>query len=54
MRHRAVPANYTTMKKSYPLKELSESHEKVLEVLNEAAQQSIDLCSRRLVSLPRT
>lgn len=46
--------NYTTMKASYPLKDLTESHDKVLEILDEAARQAIDLCSRRLNALTRT
>jgi hypothetical protein len=46
--------NYTTMKKSYPLKQLTESHEKVAEILDEATHQAIDICSRRLASLSKT
>jgi hypothetical protein len=42
--------NYTTMKTSYPLKELVESHDKVLEILQEATEQSIASCSRRLAA----
>jgi hypothetical protein len=42
--------NYTTMKTSYPLKDLMESHDKVLEIVNEASDQSIAICSRRLAA----
>lgn len=40
--------NYTTMKTSYPLKDLVESHDKVMEIVKEATAQSIAICSRRL------
>ena len=45
--------NYTSMKTSYPLKQLSESHEKVTEILDEAAHQAIDICNRRLANLAK-
>jgi len=41
------------MKTSYPLKQLSESHEKVTEILDEAAHQAIDICNRRLANLAK-
>ena len=40
--------NYTTMKTSYPLKDLEESHDKVIEILTEATERSIANCTRRL------
>jgi hypothetical protein len=42
--------NYTTMKTSYPLKDLMDSHDKVMEIVNEATDQSIAICSRRLAA----
>lgn len=42
--------NYTTMKTSYPLKDLVESHDKVMEIVNEATEQSIARCGRRLAA----
>lgn len=42
--------NYTSMKTSYPLKELMESHEKVTEIVAEATERSIANCSRRLAA----
>jgi hypothetical protein len=46
--------NYTSMKTSYPLKELTESHEKVTEILEEATRRAIDICSRRLPALTQS
>jgi hypothetical protein len=40
--------NYTSMKTSYPLKDLVESHDKVMEVVKEATDKSIASCSQRL------
>jgi len=40
--------NYTTMKTSYPLKDLEESHDKVVEIISEATEKSIANCGRRL------
>jgi hypothetical protein len=42
--------NYTSMKTSYPLRDLVESHDKVMQILNEATTQSIAICSRRLAA----
>jgi hypothetical protein len=42
--------NYTTMKTSYPLKDLVESHERVMEIVHEATDKSISSCSRRLAA----
>ena len=42
--------NYTTMKTSYPLKELLDSHDKVMEIVNEATEKSIAICGRRLAA----
>jgi hypothetical protein len=42
--------NYTTMKTSYPLNDLVESHDKVMEIMKEATEQSIAICSRRLAA----
>ena len=42
--------NYTTMKTSYPLKELLDSHDKVMEIVNEATEKTIAICSRRLAA----
>jgi hypothetical protein len=42
--------NYTTMKTSYPLKDLVDSHDKVLEIVNEATEKSIAICGRRLTA----
>jgi hypothetical protein len=42
--------NYTTMKTSYPLKDLAASHDRVMEIVNEATEQSIAICSRRLAA----
>jgi hypothetical protein len=42
--------NYTTMKTSYPLTELVESHDKVMEIVKEATDKSIEICSRRLAA----
>jgi len=42
--------NYTTMKTAYPLKELVDSRDKVLEILKEATEQSIANCTRRLAA----
>lgn len=42
--------NYTTMKTSYPLKDLVESHDKVMEIVKEATGQSIAICGRRLAA----
>lgn len=42
--------NYTTMKTSYPLKDLEESHDKVVEIVTEATEKSIANCSRRLAA----
>ena len=42
--------NYTTMKTAYPLKELVDSHDKVMEIINEATEQSIARCGRRLTA----
>jgi hypothetical protein len=49
----ACGPNYTSMKTSYPLKQLSESHEKMMEILEEATRRAIELCSRRLAALTR-
>ena len=42
--------NYTTMKTSYPLKDLEESHDKVMEIITEATEKSIANCTRRLTA----
>ena len=42
--------NYTTMKTAYPLKDLVDSHDKVMEIVKEATEQSIAICSRRLAA----
>jgi hypothetical protein len=42
--------NYTTMKTAYPLKDLEESHDKVIEILTEATEKSIANCTRRLTA----
>jgi hypothetical protein len=42
--------NYTSMKTSYPLKDLVDSHDKVMEIVHEATEQSISSCSRRLAA----
>jgi hypothetical protein len=42
--------NYTSMKTSYPLKDLVDSHDKVMEIVNEATEQSIAICGRRLTA----
>ena len=42
--------NYTTMKTSYPLKDLEESHDKVIEIVTEATEKSIANCTRRLAA----
>jgi hypothetical protein len=40
--------NYTSMKTSYPLRELVESRDKVNEIITEATEKSIANCTRRL------
>jgi hypothetical protein len=46
----ACGPNYTTMKTSYPLSELVNSHDKVMEIVNEATERSIAICGRRLAA----
>jgi hypothetical protein len=46
----ACGTNYTTMKTSYPLKDLEGSHDKVIEIITEATEKSIANCSRRLAA----
>jgi hypothetical protein len=41
---------YVSMKTSYPLKDLVDSHDKVMEIVNEATEQSIAICTRRLAA----
>jgi hypothetical protein len=50
IRSEVCGTNYTTMKTSYPLKELEESHDKVIEVVTEATEKSIASCTRRLAA----
>jgi len=45
--------NYTSMKTSYPLKDLTESHDKMLEILNEATHQAVDSCTRKLAAMSK-
>jgi hypothetical protein len=49
--HALCGPNYTTMKTSYLLSEITESPARMTEILDEAAAQSVEICSKTLGSI---